>query len=237
MKRIIFMVIRHIIKVPIWFYKICKYGKSEEYSEEKRYALVREIVHSANKKGRVNIICSGTENLPKESGYIMFPNHQGLYDMLLVFDTHERPCTFVIKSELKDTILLKQVIRLLKAQAIDRDDVRQSVKVIQKMSEEVKEGRNYIIFAEGTRSKDGNNVHEFKGGSFKSATKAKCPIVPVVIIDSYKPFDESSIKPVTVQIHYMEPLYYEEYKDMGTRKIAEEVKNRIQKKINDEIGK
>ena len=54
---------------------------------------------------------------------------------------------------------------------------------------EVKNGRNYLIFAEGTRSKHGNHPQEFKGGSFKAAMKAKCPIVPVALIDTYKAFD------------------------------------------------
>ena len=63
-----------------------------------------------------------------------------------------------------------------------------------------------LIFPEGTRSKEGNNVQEFKGGSFKAATKARCPIVPVALIDSFKPFDTNSIEPVTVQVHFLEPM-------------------------------
>ena len=71
-----------------------------------------------------------------------------------------------------------------------------------------------------------------KGGSFKSATKAQCPIVPVALIDSFKPFDTNTIKPVTVQVHFMEPLLYEEYKDMKTTEIAALVQKRIQEKID-----
>ena len=119
----------------------------------------------------------------------------------------------------------------MKAKFIDRDDVRQSMRIIIEVSQEVEKGRNYIIFAEGTRSKNGNKVGEFKGGSFKAATKAKCPIVPVALIDSFKPFDSHSVKKVEVQVHYLEPLYYGEYKDMKTVEIAEEVKRRIEKTI------
>ena len=52
----------------------------------------------------------------------------------------------------------------------------------------------------------GNKLLEFKGGSFKAATKAKCPIIPIALIDSFKPFDTNSIAPVTVQVHFLEPL-------------------------------
>ena len=123
----------------------------------------------------------------------------------------------------------------MKAYMIDREDVRQAMQVIINVTREVKKGRNYLIFAEGTRSKNGNHVGTFKGGSFKSATKAQCPIVPVALIDSFKPFDTNSIKPVTVQVHFLEPLYYDDYKDMKTTQIAALVQERIQNVINASI--
>ena len=115
----------------------------------------------------------------------------------------------------------------MKAYAIDRDDIKQSMKVILQVTKEVMQGRNFLIFAEGTRSKDGNQLLEFKGGSFKAAMKAKCPIVPVALIDSYKSFDTDSIKPQTVQVHFLEPMSYGEYKEMKSVEIAAEVRRRI----------
>ena len=107
------------------------------------------------------------------------------------------------------------------------------MKVIKQMSVEVKEGRNYVIFAEGTRSRNGNEILEFKSGSFKSAMMAKCPIVPVAIIDSYKAFDSHSIKKLTVQIHYLTPLYYEDYKDMKSHEIGAYVEKVIAQTIKE----
>ena len=77
---------------------------------------------------------------------------------------------------------------------------------------------------------------EFKGGSFKAATKDKMyRYVPVALIDSFKPFDTNSIAPVTVQVHFLKPLYYDDYKDMKTNDIAELVRSQIQKTIHDSI--
>lgn len=70
-----------------------------------------------------------------------------------------------------------------------------------------------------------------KVGSFKAAIKAKCPIVPVALVDAFIPFDSNTIKPVTVQVHFLKPLYYDDYKHMKTTEIAEQVKERIQKAI------
>lgn len=231
MKRIILMVLRLVYIAPIWFYRLCKYGKSDKYTEEERYNQLHRIMYRINRAGRVIIDAHGTENLPKEGGYIMFPNHQGLFDTLALFESHEMPFTFVIKKEMENVFLVKQIIRLLKAQLMDREDVRQSMKVIMQMSEEVKEGRRYVIFAEGTRSRNGNELLDFKAGTFKSAIMSKCPIVPVALIDSYKAFDTNSIKKVEVHIHYLPPMYYDEYKNMKSAEIAAEVKRRIEETI------
>lgn len=126
--------------------------------------------------------------------------------------------------------------RALGAYAIDREDIRQSMTVINGMTEDVKNGKAFLIFAEGTRSRQGNKLLDFKGGSFKSATRAKCPIVPCALIDSFKPFDENSIKPVVVKLFYLPPMYYEEYKDMKTVEIAAEVKRRIEAVQMEEAG-
>lgn len=230
MRRILLMIFLNIFVAPIWFIKICIYGKNDKYSEEKKYELFKYAVTKANKSGRVFVESYGLENLPEKNGYVIFPNHQGLYDVLAFLESHPRPFTVVMKKEVENIIFLKQILIALKAQAIDRSDVRQSLKVINQMTEEVKQGRNYIIFAEGTRSKN-NSLLEFKGGSFKSAINAKCPIVPVALIDAYKVFDTKSIKKQTVQIHYLKPLYYDDYKNMKSTEIAKLVKYNIEEEI------
>lgn len=234
--RIAFMVLRCLFKLPYWLFHIHQLCDIEKYDAPTRYAYLHKLVPIVNRRGRVRIDCHGLENLPKETGYVMFPNHQGLFDALAFLETHERPFVTVMKKEVKDTILLKQVIQLLQAEVIDREDIRQSMQVIMNMTRRVKTGENFLIFAEGTRSRNGNQLLEFKGGSFKSAINAKCPIVPVALIDSFKPFDTNSIKKLTVQIHYLKPLYYEDYKDMKSTEIADLVAATIQKKINSTLA-
>lgn len=232
MKRIILMVFRNFIfAVPAWF-KLCYYAKhTDEYSEEEKYEFIRYIVERANKGGNVELITIGEENIPKENGFIMFPNHQGFYDVLAIVGSCKKPLSVVFKKEIKDIPFIKQIAACIKAFALDREDIKQSMQVIINVTKEVKRGRNYIIFPEGTRSKNGNNLLEFKGGSFKAATKARCPIVPVAIIDSYKAFDTNSIEPVSVKVIFLPAIPYDVYKDMKTTEIAQEVRNRIEATI------
>lgn len=230
------MVVRLIFRVPYYVGGIWWHGKKKNYDPEAAYAFVKKVTKAANKAGRVQIESHGLENIPKENGFIFFPNHQGLFDVLVFLESCPVPFAFVIKKEASNVILLKQVIAALKSFVMDREDIRQSLEVINQVAEEVKKGRNFLIFPEGTRSKMGNRLLPFKGGTFKSAVKAKCPIVPCALIDSFKPFDENSIAPVTVKLVYLPPIYYEEYSSMKTPVIADMVKQRIEAAIRENTG-
>lgn len=232
------MVIRNLLFVPYGWIKLCYYASHvDRYTEEQRYALIKYIDKRANRGGKIHIDIHGAENLPEKDGFIFYPNHQGLYDVLAIIEACPRPFSVVMKKEVQDIPFLKQVFACMKAYAIDRDDVRQAMDVIVQVSKDVMQGRNFLIFAEGTRSKNENKLLEFKGGSFKAAMRAKCPIVPVALIDSYKSFDTDSTKPLTVQVHFLEPLYYEEYGEMRSVEIAAQVRRRIEGVIMDHEGR
>lgn len=222
------MVLRLFFVAPYYLFRIWWCGKSKKISFEETFDFIKMVTKKANHAGRVTIESYGIENIPEKDGFIFYPNHQGLFDVLVFLESCPRPFAFVIKKEASNIVLLKQVTRALGSYAMDREDIRQSMQIINKVSEDVKKGKNFIIFPEGTRSRKGNELLDFKGGSFKSTTKAKCPIVPCALIDSFIPFDENSIRPVTVKLIYLPPMYYDEYKDMKTVEIAAEVKKRIE---------
>ena len=234
MKRIIMMVLRNILFVPWGWFMLNKYAANvDRYTEGERYALLKKIDHKANVGGNITVKSYGVENIPNENGFMFYPNHQGLYDVLAILEACPTPFSVVAKKEVGNVPFLRQVFACMKAYIMDREDIRQSMQIILNVTKEVKNGRNYLIFAEGTRSKNGNHPQEFKGGSFKAAMKAKCPIVPVALIDSYKAFDTGSAKMLDVQIHFLKPMEYEEYKDMKSTEIAAEVKRRIEETIRE----
>ena len=162
--------------------------------------------------------------------------HQGLFDGFAIVDACSMPFSTVYKKELQNIPFLKQIFACVKAIALDRGDIRQGLAIIQQVTKEVKAGRNYMIFAEGTRSLSKNQLLDFKGGSFKSAMKAKCPIVPVALIDSYKVFDTGSTERTTVQVHFLDALRYEDYRGLSTVEVAELVKAAIEKAITEHDG-
>ena len=158
----------------------------------------------------------------------MYSNHQGLFDVIAIVVSCDVPMGAVFKKELSNLPLIKQIVACTKSFAMDRENVRQSLEVIQAVTKEVLAGRSYLIFPEGTRSRNGNQMLEFHGGSFKCAIKAKCPVVPVAVVDCYKVLDQKGSKPVTAQIHYLEPIPYEEYQGMKAVELAAMVRSRIE---------
>lgn len=228
MNRLVMVVLKNILLVPAAWIKLCKYAKhTDDYSYEEKYKHIRYILKHVCKSGNINLHVTGLENIPEEDGFLMCGNHQGIFDIVAIVDSFERPLAAVLKKELAEIPFLKQVIQCTKSFPMDRDDVRQSMKVIQSTAKELKDGRNMIIFPEGTRSKMGNQMGEFHAGSFKCATMAKAPIVPFAFIDSFKVLDQDGCDPLKVQLHYLQPIFYEEYKDLKTNEIAALVKSRI----------
>ena len=56
MRRILLMVIRNILFVPVYWYKLCYHARHvEKYTEEEHYELLRYIDHRANTSGNINI--------------------------------------------------------------------------------------------------------------------------------------------------------------------------------------
>ena len=233
MNRIVTMVLKNFWRVPGMYSKLCRYAKHpDDYPELERFGHIQRIMELAIQSGNIDLQVHGLEKIPQEDGFLYYSNHQGLFDVVAIAGTCPRFCAAVCKKELEGIPFVQQVMDCTKSFAMDREDVKQSLRVIQAVTEEVKKGRNYLIFPEGTRSKNGNVMGEFHGGSFRCALKAKCPVVPVAVIDCYKVLDQKGSKPVSVQLHYLDPIPYEEYKDMKTVELAALVKSRIQAVID-----
>ena len=121
----------------------------KKYSEEERYSLVKYCIDLMNKSGKIETIAYGYENLPKEGGYMMYPNHQGKYDVLGIMETHEKPCSFVMDLKKSHTMLVREFCDLVQAKRLEIDNPRQGLTIINQVSKEVKNGKRYILFPEG----------------------------------------------------------------------------------------
>ena len=229
MNRIALMVLKNTLRLPGFWTKLCAHAKNpDKYPETDRYNHIQKIMKAALKAGNVELTVTGQENIPEENGLLLVANHQGLFDVVALVTAWDKILCAVYKIELKDVPFVKQIATATKSYAMDRDDVRQSLTVINGCAEQLKQGRNVLIFPEGTRSKNGNVMNDWHGGSFKCAQKSKATIVPFAVIDTHKVLDEKGSKRLSCQLHFLKPIPYEEYAGLKTNEIAAMVKARVQ---------
>ena len=230
-----------VVSLPLVVYYICKAHyierHGERFSEETRYKMARKCIGIMMRNGRIETESFGQELLPKEGGYVMYSNHQGKYDTLGIMSSHPKPCTIVIDAYRSKLPITDTFIDLVQGSRLDKTDMKKQVHMILQIADEVKNGRRYIVFPEGGYDHNKNELQDFMAGSFKCATKAKAPIVPVAIIDSYKPFGVNSLLKVKTQVHFLAPIFYEEYGKMTTAEIAEMVKGRISSTIDRQLNR
>ena len=232
MFKFLYVILRNLFRAPYMIPRMrYEADHPEKFTEEERYRLVRHAITLMMRSGKIETECFGQENLPKDQGYVMYPNHQGKYDALGIMISHPTPCSLVMDKAKSNTILVSEFVDLVQGKRLEKDNVRQGMQIILEVSEDVKNGMKYILFPEG-----GYEFNNFKAGSFKCAVRAKAPIVPVVLIDSYKVFNTFHLGSVKTQVHFLPPLYYEDYKDLKTNQIAEVVKERIEQKMNEITG-
>ncbi len=233
MLRLIWEVVFHMPSAVRLIMKMHKVNKSDKYSREDRLKCAREVVTEISQKGKITIHTEGLDNLPQENGYVMYANHQGKYDGLAISHTHPYGCSIIVNEKRAKNFMFKQFIKLTDSKTLKMDDFRSALNTFKEVEEEVKvEKKNYLIFPEGKYEDNKNEMIDFHTGCMKFVFKAKCPIVPVCLYDTYKVYGINSIKKVKCEVHYLMPIMYEEYKDLNKRELADLIKERIQERLD-----
>lgn len=169
----------------------------------------------------------GTENLPKEGGFILAANHVSNWDPPFLGTFMEREVCYMGKEELFKNPVFAYFVRALhvfpvKRGAADKTAVKTALKII-------KAGKCLGIFPEGTRSKTGK-IGKPEPGVSLIAAMTKVPVIPAAIVGTKKIFShESKFPPLAVV--YGEPLQF-----TGTSKDKTELANFAQK-IMDEVAR
>lgn len=193
--------------VPM-LYKVRSLEKQGKEDEKLVYVhkITSKWAKAQVKMSGINVTVFGEENIPQDIPVVFMSNHQSNFDIALFMVYINKFKGFVAKTELKKIPVLRNWMEHMNCVFMDRKDLRQSVQAIIEGIKIIKKGNSLVIFPEGTRSK-GDRMGEFKGGSFKLATKPKVPIVPVTIKGSYKAMEQNGnkIKPADIEI-YIHPM-------------------------------
>ena len=206
--------------------------------EEKRDKLVYKVTTTWSrillKVAGVKVTVHGLENIPTDTNVLYIGNHQGNFDIPIYMSQIPGLKGFVSKIEVKKIPGVRTWMEYMYCVFMDRSSIRKSGEAIIEGIKILKSGHSLVIFPEGTRSK-GDNMGDFKAGSFKLATKSKVPIVPVTMNGSYKIMENSKkkwiVKPSHVNL-YIHPAIEtanltKEEQDVLPTKVYETIKSKL----------
>ncbi len=171
---------------------------------------------------------SGLENLPDDQSICFISNHQGMFDIPLVLGWLGRSCGFIAKKELLKVPVLAWWMLEIPCVFIDRSSPRKAVISFQKSAKVISAGHPMVIFPEGTRSK-GDEMGDFKQGSFKLPAMANATIVPLAIRDTWRVFEkDNNIHAVPLKLKVFPPIRPQDELYRDPRKLAEHLYSLIQ---------
>ncbi len=129
---------------------------------------------------RIKVI--GRENLIRDRGFVLAPNHISAIDPVFVVISRfwGRPMLILAKEELFHiNRLLSWAWRNVGLVCVRRG--KGDAAMLEQVVEQVRGGRGALIFPEGTRTKDGN-LGRLKSGAFVIAAEAGVDIIPCRVI-------------------------------------------------------
>ncbi len=141
------------------------------------------------------------EKIQKGTSYIIISNHQSLYDIISLVTTLGIQYRWFIKKEVIKIPIFGYALYASRNIFIDRSNTIRAIESINRGIKRLPKGASIMVFAEGTRSPDGQ-IHEFKKGGFMVAITHKLPILPVTVNGSRRVLPKGSlvIKPGKIQV-------------------------------------
>ena len=177
--------------------------------------------------GKTTVI--GKEKIPTDRPVLFVGNHRSMLDVVICLSVIPFPVGFISKIELEKIPLLRMQMRDINCLFLDRKDDRKALKVILRAIELVKGGQSMFIFPEGTRSKEEGKFLPFHAGSFKIATKAKVPVVPVTIVGTGDILEDHfpKIKAAPVVVEFGDPIETASMSRDEQKELPDRVRNLI----------
>ena len=204
-------------------------------NENMMYAPVRFFVRVGLALVGVRVEVKGLEVIDPNQTYIFTPNHQSFIEVPLLVTFLKRNLAYLAKKELFKYPIWKQGIKLIGVVPVDRSNTQAAVESARLATENLRRGKSYAIYPEGTRSRDGRLL-PFKKGAFMMAIDAGVPIVPVSISGSTKimPKGEIKIFPATDRITVHKPISTDAYSKENVTELMKETRAKVISALSEE---
>lgn len=162
------------------------YAKTSDYKDLKRWRFMIDVAKFSCFWLGIKVKISGLEKIDQNKKLVFYSNHQSFIDPLIYYTALKNfPHGTMYKESINKMTLAAPMAKALGGVAIKREDDRKALEAVITIIKRIKDGLNFFIYPEGTRSK-GIGMHHFKAGSFKIAQKSGADLVILTIDGSYR---------------------------------------------------
>ncbi len=161
----------------------------------------------------------GREFIDSKKSYVFVANHQGAFDIFLVYGYLGQPIKWIMKQSLRKIPLVGKACESAGFIFVDSSSPQAAAKTITQAKERLKNGASVFLFPEGSRTKNGA-LGTFKKGAYQMALDLKLPIVPITINGSFHVMKKDTF---VLTPHKMELIIHEaiETENLSTENIRE----------------
>ncbi len=221
------------LRILFAYPKIRRYAKhKDKYSIEERYAYARKLTKIAFRALDIKVESYDLDKLPKDEPVMLVCNHQGFMDALTMIYLSEKPITFVTKKEARKYPFAGKVIYFIDGIFMDRENIRDAVRMVKLCEEDLKNGKYVSIFPEGTRTRDVDRIPgEYKAGALKPAYDTNTKIAYFVIDGGYTALSTKYKGKTTIKFKLIDAIDSSVYKEKSTAELAKEIENNTKKEL------
>lgn len=127
----------------------------------------------------------GLENVDETTSYVFVANHQGSFDIFLIYGYLGRNFKWMMKKELRKMPFIGMACEAAKHIFVDHSGPKKISQTIAAARERLQNGTSLVVFPEGRRTETGK-MGIFKKGAFTLADELQLPVVPMTIDGSWE---------------------------------------------------
>lgn len=127
----------------------------------------------------------GREHLNKKQSYVFVSNHQGAFDIFLIYGFLGRNFKWMMKYQLRKMPFIGMACQAAHHIFVDKRGTAKIKQTYLEARQTLKDGMSLVVFPEGARTFTGH-MGDFKRGAYMLASDLQLPIVPLTINGSFQ---------------------------------------------------
>jgi 1-acyl-sn-glycerol-3-phosphate acyltransferase len=179
----------------------------------------------------------GRENIDPHTSYIFVANHQGAFDIFLIYGFMGHNFKWMLRKGIQKIPFIGRACTAAGHIWVDERGSKGMMQTFRQALNTLRGGMSLVIFPEGTRTKTGR-LNPFKKGAYQLAGMMKLPMVPMTIEGPYEVLQKGSIiihpHRLTLTIHKpLPPITREEGNEAGVTRLYEESRRVIAESLGE----